>query len=213
MKQFAETGNRVIAACRSPDIVQRKLEALGNDVHITQLDISNPASVQSWAESVKGIVNHVDVVVNNAGIYGPRVSLDEMTAEGLIDVFKTNTVGQFLVVQQLRRGGVLGGHEPSLIANVTSKMGSIDDNGSGGSYAYRASKAALNIINKSFSIDLAKENIRSVLLHPGYVMTDMNGGYGYIDCETSVSGMIRVLESNKDLQGTWYAFDGKEIPW
>ena len=72
-----------------------------------------------------------------------------------------------LVVQQLRKQGLLGGDKPSLIANLSSKVGSIDDNGSGGGYAYRASKCALNIVNKSMSIDLAKENIVSTLLHPG----------------------------------------------
>lgn len=92
-------------------------------------------------------------------------------------------------------------------------MGSVEDNRSGGRYAYRASKAALNIINRSLSIDLAEEGVVSTLLHPGWVMTDMGGEKAPTTPEDSVAGMIAVLESDKDLQGTWHDFTGKAIPW
>lgn len=92
-------------------------------------------------------------------------------------------------------------------------MGSIDDNGSGSDYAYRASKAALNIVNKSLSIDLAGDDICCVLLHPGYVRTDMTGWEGSIDTQTCVEGLLAVLESDRQLNGRWYDFAGKEVPW
>jgi len=82
-----------------------------------------------------------------------------------------------------------------------------------GGYAYRASKAALNIVNKSMSIDLAGRGITAVLLHPGYVRTRMTGGQGLIDVQTSVSGMLSVLESNSPLNGHWYDYKAEEIPW
>jgi NAD(P)-dependent dehydrogenase (short-subunit alcohol dehydrogenase family) len=82
-----------------------------------------------------------------------------------------------------------------------------------GGYAYRASKAALNIVNKSMSIDLAGRGITAVLLHPGYVRTRMTGGQGLIDVQTSVSGMLSVLESNAPLNGHWYDYKAEEIPW
>ena len=158
----------MIAACRQPDAVKDKLLQLGN-VSIAQVDVSSPSSVEAFAETVRGLTPHVDVVINNAGIYGDRfnIDLDSITAETMLKVYTTNTIGPLLVVQQLRKQGLLGGDKPSLIANLSSKVGSIDDNGSGGGYAYRASKCALNIVNKSMSIDLAKENIVSTLLHPG----------------------------------------------
>jgi NAD(P)-dependent dehydrogenase (short-subunit alcohol dehydrogenase family) len=98
---------------------------------------------------------------------------------------------------------------------VTSKVGSVDDNKSGGGYAYRSSKSALNIITKSMSIDLAPENIVATLLHPGYVRTDMTSGNGLITMEQSVSGMLSVLENHSDeeLQGSWRDYKNEEIPW
>lgn len=156
------------------------------------------------------------MLVNNAGIYGPRIkNIDDITSEDMISIFKTNTIGPALIVQQLRRHGLLGGAStPSLVANITSKVGSIDDNRSGGGYYYRSSKIALNMINKSMSIDLASENIASTLLHPGWVKTDMTNGNGLIDVETSVSGMLKVMEMDVDqLNGAWHAYDGKVVPW
>lgn len=181
-------------------------------MNLTTLDVADPRSISSWAVDVAGLVDHVDLVINNAGIYGERVTFDDVDAEVMMEVYKVNTIGPLLVSQQLRKQGLLGGKKQTIIANVTSKVGSVDDNGSGGSYAYRASKSALNNVNKSMSIDLAHENIISTLLHPGWVRTDMVGWNGLIDTDQSVSGMLEVLET-KDLQGTWHAFDGKVIPW
>lgn len=213
MKQLAQKGNKIVATCRQPDAVREKLLQLG-DVSVTQLDVSSPSSIESWAASVRDITPHVDVVINSAGIYGDRINLDTVTADGMLKVYSTNTIGPLLVVQQLRKQGLLGGNTPSLIANVTSKVGSIDDNGSGGGFAYRASKCALNIVNKSLSIDLAEENVVSTLLHPGYVRTDMTGGKGLIDVETSVAGMLAILEKDPEkLQGTWHDYKNEVIPW
>jgi len=213
-KQLASNGNRVIAACRTPENVKD----LDTIAELTALDVSivdseeDPKSISNWAKTIAGMCDHVDVVINNAGIYGKRASFEEMDAETMMEVYRINTVGPFMVSQHLFKHNLLGGTKPSIIANVTSKVGSVDDNGSGGSYAYRASKSALNNVNKSMSIDLAEDNITSTLLHPGWVRTDMTSNYGLIDVDESVRGMINVLET-KDLQGTWHAFDGKVIPW
>lgn len=213
-KQLASKGNRVIAACRTPENVKD----LDTIAELTALDVSivdseeDPKSISNWAKTIAGMCDHVDVVINNAGVYGKRASFEEMDAETMMEVYRINTVGPFMVSQHLFKHNLLGGTKPSIIANVTSKVGSVDDNGSGGSYAYRASKSALNNVNKSMSIDLAEDNITSTLLHPGWVRTDMTNNYGLIDVDESVRGMINVLET-KDLQGTWHAFDGKVIPW
>jgi len=204
----------VIAACRTPE----QVKDLDTIAELTALDVSivdsvdDPKSISNWAKTIAGMCDHVDVLINNAGIYGKRASFAEMDAETMMEVYRINTVGPFMVSQHLFREGLLGGTKPSIIANVTSKVGSVDDNGSGGSYAYRASKSALNNVNKSMSIDLAEQNVTSTLLHPGWVRTDMTNNYGLIDVDESVSGMINVLET-KELQGTWHAFDGKVIPW
>lgn len=212
-KQLASKGNRVIAACRTPEDVKD----LDTIAELTALDVSvvdsvDPKSISNWAKTIAGMCDHVDVLINNAGIYGKRASFEEMDAETMMDVYRINCIGPLMVSQHLFKHQLLGGKTPSIIANVTSKVGSVDDNGSGGSYAYRASKSALNNVNKSMSIDLAGQNIMSTLLHPGWVRTDMTNNNGLIDVDESVRGMINVLET-KELQGTWHAFDGKVIPW
>ncbi|GBF89706.1 short-chain dehydrogenase [Raphidocelis subcapitata] len=216
-----ERKNTCVAAARrvSPEL-QRLADANPGRLLITNLDVADEASGTK-----------VDVVINNAGIYGPsRQDLDTVDAAlmlqagaglGLLGreadafrlafghatrhhVFTTNALGPLLVVQQLRKHGLL---------KRPATMGSVDDNTSGACLAYRASKSALNIISKSLSIDLAGEGVTTVLLHPGYVRTPMTGGAGLIDVDMSVGGMLSVLESGRQLQGRWYAWDGKEIPW
>eukprot|EP00878_Enallax_costatus_P003038 GHUV01003236.1.p1 GENE.GHUV01003236.1~~GHUV01003236.1.p1 ORF type:complete len:275 (+),score=57.26 GHUV01003236.1:505-1329(+) len=219
--QLLHKGNTVVAAVRNPSsstgLQQLQQSAAANKLYITTVDVSQPSSIEHWASSLRTecpAVRHVDVLINNAGVYGRRIDIRTVTADDLIETYKVNTIGPLLVVQQLLKHGLIGGPGgKTLIANVTSKVGSVDDNRGGGGYAYRPSKCALNIVNKSLSIDLAGEGITSVLLHPGYVRTRMTDGQGLINADQSVSGMLAVLESSKPLNGHWYAFDGKEIPW
>jgi len=116
-------------------------------------------------------------------------------------------------VKEMLAAGKIGGDAHTIVANVTSKMGSVSDNGSGGTYAYRASKCALNIVTKSLSIDLSSRNCTAMLLHPGWVKTDMTGHNGLIDDATSVAGMISVLENEKDINGMLFDYKHEKIPW
>ena len=101
-----------------------------------------------------------------------------------------------------------------MIVNVTSKMGSIDDNTSGGYYAYRASKSALNMITKSLAVDLSKFGINVIALHPGWVKTDMGGQNGLLEVQQSIQHMIATIRNaNKDVAGKMLNYDGKIIPW
>lgn len=221
-RQLLAKSNTVIAAVRDPSAAG--LAALakesGSSLHVTVCDVSSPASISAWAKGLAESSSifksrpHIDCVINCAGVYGRKVDLASVTAEDMQAVFQVNAVGPLLVVQQLLAQNLLGGFGgKSLVANITSKVGSVDDNRGGGGYAYRASKSALNIINKSMSIDLAGDGITAVLLHPGYVRTRMTGGQGLIDVEESVAGMLAVLEGDAPLNGNWYAFDGKVVPW
>jgi NAD(P)-dependent dehydrogenase (short-subunit alcohol dehydrogenase family) len=134
--------NKVIATTRSPaDASQlQQLAAQHSNLTITQLDTSQPQSIKDWAAAVKQHTSHVDVLINNAGIYGRRLQLAEFEAEDFMSVFQTNTVGPFLVVQQLLKKGLLG-PPGSLVVNVSSIMASHgDETVSGvtpGGYAYR----------------------------------------------------------------------------
>ncbi|WIA13036.1 hypothetical protein OEZ85_006644 [Tetradesmus obliquus] len=210
--------NKVIATTRNPQDASQlqQLAAQHSNLTITQLDTSQPQSIKDWAASLKQHTSHVDVLINNAGMYGRRLQLAEFEAEDFMTVFQTNAVGPFLVVQQLLKQGLLG-PPGSLVVNVSSIMASHgDETVSGitpGGYAYRASKAALNIINKALLLDLKEQQVQSCCVHPGYVKTDMTGGAGWVDVEESSSGIMRVLEDGRPLNGRWYSYSGDEIPW
>ncbi len=161
-----------------------------------------------------GIPEQLDLLINNAGIYGPDgdgQTLENITAQTMREVFDVDCVGALQVTQVLwKRMCVHGG----VIANVSSKMGSSADNSSGGCYAYRAAKAALVICSKSMAIDLAPHGIDVVTLHPGWVRTDMTDHNGLITVAESVTGMARVIERIADFSpGAFVAFDGKIVPY
>jgi NAD(P)-dependent dehydrogenase (short-subunit alcohol dehydrogenase family) len=210
-RQLVQKGNTVLAGVRNPSSAHELQKVQG--VQIEQLDVSDPASIQAWAQRLASRHQHVDYVINNAGVYGPKaLEVDTVTAEDMIETYKVNTIGPLLVVQQLLKQGLIG-PPGTVVGNVTSKVGSVSDNGSGGSYAYRASKSALNNVNKSLSIDLKADQITCVLLHPGWVKTDMTNNNGLIDAATSAKGLLSVLESDLPLNGHWYDYKQEEIPW
>jgi NAD(P)-dependent dehydrogenase (short-subunit alcohol dehydrogenase family) len=185
-------------------------------VHVTELDVSSPASITEWASNLKTQhgVKHVDLLINNAGILEGS-GLSSVDAEEMVRLFMTNTVGPLLVTQQLHKQGLLG-KPGSIVANMTSKMGSVEDNnGMGSYYSYRASKSALNNVTKSLSLDLARDGIVALVLHPGFVQTDMVGGAGNISAKTSAAGLLNQLESRKpaELNGKFLGWNGEEIPW
>ena len=204
-------GNSVVASCRDPnaadDLAALQKEVGESRLAVVALDVADETSIASWAqglgalEPVQAHGGSIDVVINNAGTTGTdgysKWELEDMTADEMMHVYKINTIGPLLVTQQLVKRGLIGDPESlnpvSLVGNVTSKVGSVDDNGSGKGYAYRASKAALNIVNKSMSIDLADRGIWCQLLHPGWVRTRMTEGRGLIDADESARGLIRCV--------------------
>ena len=166
-------------------------------------------------ESVlQALPDSIDLLINNAGIYGPGKDgqkLETVTADTMQHVFDINCVAQLRVVQvlfsRLSRPG-------AVIANMSSKMGSSADNTSGGAYAYRAAKAALVIVSKSMAMDLESQGIRVITLHPGWVRTDMGGEHGLIDTDESVSGMASVIDDIDSYEaGAFVAFDGAVVPY
>ena len=113
-----------------------------------------------------------------------------------------------------RCGSRLFGRNSARPGMIAVAVGSVDDNGSGKGYAYRASKAALNIVNKSMSIDLADRGVWCQLLHPGWVRTRMTEGRGLIDADESAAGLIKAMEGEYGpINGCWYDYKGDEIPW
>lgn len=214
VRQYLDAGDRVVAACRDPESARglRDLQKKsGGRLEIVQLDVADAASVADLASELSG--RAVATLINNAGVYGPKgARLENLDAEAWLGVFRTNSIAPLRItaalLENLRAAG-----QPRVVA-ISSRMGSIGDNTSGGAYIYRSSKAALNAAMKSLAIELEDQGIRVATLHPGWVETDMGGPNALIDVQTSVSGMRRVIDSmDLSATGCFLSYDGSEIPW
>jgi NAD(P)-dependent dehydrogenase (short-subunit alcohol dehydrogenase family) len=180
-------------------------------LHLVHWDVT-----QDKPKSVEGeLPDRIDTLINNAGVYGPSEDADQslngVTPDGMLKVFDVDCLGALRVVKLLWPSVVKA---KGVIANVSSKMGSSEDNSSGGCYAYRAAKAALVIVSKSMAIDLAPKGVRVITLHPGWVRTDMTNHSGLINVEEAVAGLTNVIANVDDYPpGSFVAFDGKIVPY
>jgi NAD(P)-dependent dehydrogenase (short-subunit alcohol dehydrogenase family) len=206
-RQLRAAGQRVIATARRPEDAG-ELAAL--DVRLEELDVTNPGSVSSLVDRLAG--EPIDVLINNAGYGVKDVDLASLDIESLAVFFQVNSLGSLRVTKALLPN--LRSGERKIVAQMTSKMGSIADNSSGGAYGYRASKAALNAIHQSLAIDLAGEGFTCVALHPGWVRTEMGGAAAPLDVTESTVGLLRILEGlAPGDSGAFLDFDGNTIPW
>lgn len=217
VRQYSAANWQVIACCRHPErataLCQLAAQA-GGRVHIMPLDVSNIDSIHRFAQSLSGLA--IDVLINNAGIYGPDDQSDITAlathAAQWHEVLTVNTMAPVFVSSALL-SNLKQGHKKT-IALMSSKMGSMADNDSGGDYIYRSSKAALNAVGKSLALDLAEQHIKLVLLHPGWVQTDMGGPRALITPEQSVTGIRTLLENlTPEDSGRFFQYDGSELPW
>jgi NAD(P)-dependent dehydrogenase (short-subunit alcohol dehydrogenase family) len=215
VRQYAADGWHVLACCRNPaaaDELNRLAMQYPDRISIHPLDVADHQQIERLAQTLSN--QTIDLLINNAGVYPS----DHGDTFGKTDyaawkhAFEVNTMAPLKMaeafIQQVSRS------ELKTIVTITSKMGSIADNRGGGSYMYRSSKAAVNIVMKSLSIDLKANRIIAVLLHPGWVRTDMGGANGLISTEQSVTGMRQVIDHLKSADsGKFYAFDGQIVPW
>ena len=211
--QFAGDGWQVLACCRNPDSADQ-LRALcerypGVERHA--LEVTDYAQMQRLAEMLAD--RSIDVLLSNAGIYGPRsMAFGDVTPEGWREVFEVNSIAPLMLAQAFADS--VANSARKVIAVISSKMGSIDDNGSGGSYVYRSSKSAVNQVVKSMSIDLADRGISVISLHPGWVRTDMGGADAEISVGESAGGLKRILQAaGPEQSGRFFNYDGDPIPW
>jgi len=212
-RQYAADGWQVHACCRHPAQAEdlQALAAQTPAIKLHTLDISDDRQITALAQALDGTA--IDLLINNAGVYGPKglalAELDRQTWQLVLDI---NTISPVLLTRAFLPHLLAG--EGKKIAFLSSKMGSLDDNTSGGSYLYRSGKSALNQMAKSLSIDLAEEGIAVVALHPGWVLTDMGGPNALITAQQSVAGMRQVIDQlNADTSGSFIAFDGQLIGW
>jgi len=206
-RQLAARGDRVVATCRNPAAAS-ELAAL--DVQVEPLDVTDAMGIERIAALYAD--RALDLLINNAGVGVGHRPLGELDYDEMGAFYRTNAVGPLRLTEHLlpalRRG------EDRTVVSLTSRVGSIQDNTSGGSYAYRASKAALNAITKSLAIDLADEGFTCVVLHPGWVQTDMGGGNAPLPTEQSVAGMLKVVEGLAPADsGGFFDYTGESLPW
>lgn len=208
VRHYLAAGDRVWACYRAA--AGRLADIEDEGLQLVQWDVAedHPESFPRTA----GLPERIDILINNAGVYGGgSQSLEQVTAREMIDTFNINCVGALRVTQLLWPAVAEAG---GVIANMSSKMGSSADNTSGGTYAYRASKAALVIVSKSMAVDLCRHGIQVITLHPGWVKTDMTDHSGLVTVEQSVAGLTRVIAAARSYEpGAFVAFDGREIPY
>jgi NAD(P)-dependent dehydrogenase (short-subunit alcohol dehydrogenase family) len=201
-RQYKADGWEVIATARTSS---PELDALG--VRVEALDMSDLDAVAAFS----AVPERLDLFIANAGTYGPRDAAVAEEAREWLDTFAVNTVAPYLLAKAvLPKVGAAGG---KLIA-VSTRMGSIEDNSSGGFLAYRSSKTALNMAWRTLALALANRDLTCAVLHPGWVQTRMGGSNAPLPPEESVSGMRRVIEGLRPSDsGEFFDYSGKRVPW
>jgi NAD(P)-dependent dehydrogenase (short-subunit alcohol dehydrogenase family) len=205
-RQLKERGDRVIATCRRATDALMRL----NVEIVEYVDVSDPNSLKLLSHHLKG--RQIDWLINNAGVLH-SFGLSEVDTDAITHfktMFEVNSLGPLMTTRSLLKN--LG--QGSKVGIITSRMGSVSDNDSGGSYAYRMSKAAANAAGKSLSIDLKSKGIAVGILHPGYVRTDMTGHNGLMNTDESVFGLIeRMNYLNLTNTGSFWHTNGELISW
>ncbi len=213
-RQYANEGWQVIACCRHPAQAMQLNSIAGRHsrLQVFEMDVTNHDEIDELADKLSACP--VDVLIANAGIYGDsgRSGFGNLDYAAWRETLETNVLGVVKVAEafasHLRRG-----NKPLIVA-LSSLMGSIADNNSGGSILYRSSKAALNSAMKTLAIDLESFGIGVLVFHPGWVRTDMGGPNALIDAATSVSGMVQQIRQFKlSKTGVFLKYDGTPLPW
>ena len=206
VKKLLDSGFRVYATHRSE---MGGLTSINNqNLSIHQMDVRDPAAIEELSNSIDG---KIDLLINNAGVADGRwQSISEIDMQHALDVIEINSIAPVLVTQKLLNQM----SDDSTIVMMSSLMGSISDCMSGRSYAYRASKTALNMFSIAMKNELESQGISILIMHPGWVETDMGGPHAPLSVEESVSGIMqRIEEQTLDMTGRYVQFDGTPIEW
>jgi NAD(P)-dependent dehydrogenase (short-subunit alcohol dehydrogenase family) len=205
-RQLAARGTRVVATCRKSSPELDALVAQGVRVE-EGIDVADPASREQLAARLS--TDDIDLLVNNAGVLRSD-SLDDVDVGDVQAQIEINAVAPLFVTRALVPRLAKG----AKVALITSRMGSIGDNGSGGYFGYRMSKAALNAAGVSLAHDLKPRGVAVVMLHPGPVRTGMTGGRGALDADEAVRGLLqRIDELSLETTGRFLHQNGEVLPW
>ena len=213
--QYAADGWRVLACCREPgkaDALNRLAVRYPELVKLHALDVTNHAQIEQLARTLSD--ETIDLLINDAGVYpdAGRGGFGHTDYAEWMTAFSINTMAPLKMVESFVKQ--IARSKLKLIVTITSQMGSIDDNKSGGSYLYRSSKAAVNMVNRSLALDLKGDGITAVVFNPGWVKTDMGGPNAMIPVEQSVTDMRKVIGGLTLADtGKFIGNDGLVIPW
>jgi NAD(P)-dependent dehydrogenase (short-subunit alcohol dehydrogenase family) len=211
-RQYASDGWRVAACCRNPAAALELAKLAGETggrVTVYALDVVDHAGIDRLSRELDA--TPIDVLINNAGIGGNQ-RFGQSDYDAWVQTFRVNTLGAMKMAEAFVKQ-VAASNEKKIVT-LTSVMGSISQNDTGGMYGYRSTKAAANAIVKSMALDLNRYAILAVALHPGWVRTDMGGPRANIDPPTSVAGMRRIIAGlTREQSGHFLNYDGKELAW
>lgn len=214
VRQYLEAGWNVFGTVRDRSEagdLRAPGEEEGEGPVVFEADLLEEEEVEETRRRMQSRIDGLDLLINNAGTYGSRESFEHLTDVDLRTVYDVNCLGAFRMTRaflpMLRKAD-------GDVVFITSLMGSIEDNRSGGSYPYRISKAALNMLGRTLAEDYRSEGIYVLLLHPGWVQTRMGGPEAPVSVEASVTGMRDVIERlDESLSGSFYGYDGEPRPW
>jgi NAD(P)-dependent dehydrogenase (short-subunit alcohol dehydrogenase family) len=221
LKQLLPRAERLIATARNPEAAQELQELARNSagvLKIVQLDLSDEESIQSAVEVIGKLVNSLDLLINNAGIYIGRPGttagsdrLGKLTMQGGVETLRTNAVGPMILTQGLLP--LLQALPQARIISLTSGLGSIA-NTAGAPMHYSVSKAALNMYMRGLAAQLRSSGIISVVINPGWVQTDMGGRGASITPKESVNGILHVIDGlTPEQNGSFLNYRGQTEPW
>lgn len=213
VRQLAARGDEVIATVRDlsgATELQAIAAGAGGRVSVAPCDTSSDQSVADLRSFVGP--RRVDVVLNNAGVMGAMTSLEELDFAEMSRTFDVNALGPLRVVQSLLPALLRG--PVRRVVSISSGMGSIEDNTSGGAYGYRVSKAALNMANRSMSVDLRDRGFTCIVMNPGWVQTDMGGSGAPLPVVESVRSLVRIIDRLTPADsGKFINYRGNEFAW
>jgi len=214
---------KVVATCRQPQHAEelgQLAEQHPESLYVARLDVTDLDSFTVFSETVARIcgTEGIHVLLNNAGVAPKSTRINMVTAEQMTTTFLTNVTGPLMLTKALLPllgQGAQSREQDSLVVNLSSILGSIAENTKqGGLYPYRSSKAGLNAVTKSLSLDLAPLQVGALAVHPGWVQTDMGGKQAPLTAQESVSGVLDVVENySRDQSGGFLDHTGATLPW
>ena len=207
-KQYSELGHHVFATTRDKS-KSDQLVATAN-TKVFELDLNEDKSIDSFIDEMSSI--KIDILIHNSGIFRDEQLSEDLKIDAWMNEMRINAITPIIVARKLKQN-VLEGKDKKIIF-ISSQMGSIDDNYSGRFYFYRSSKSALNSAAKSLAIDWKDKNISVLMLHPGWVKTDMGGESAKLEIPDSIQRMIQVISDlNLETSGSFVNYEGNKLEW